>query len=225
MALMGALLLLPAAAAAEEAPRVKTLKGREEATITVTSGRLQIVQKLSRTRVDLQISEGPDTVKFSGTLSGRVTLERAGTRHAFAMRAATPADEAIVARLLGGSTALKSFDGLMNSAWGRTAKPAAAFRASHALLAVFRGDAQPTLALVTAMSRPQPTLMPARRDGPNACWEAYTHDVLRYTYDLEGCVAEARDSWFPLHLAWCSYEYNIKTSLAFWWMLDCYGLL
>ena len=75
------------------------------------------------------------------------------------------------------------------------------------------------------MASPKVSLIPVRRDGPSDCWDPYARDVVQYTYDLEACVAEARDSWLPWALGWCAYEYDIKTSLAFMWLLNCYSLL
>jgi hypothetical protein len=224
LVLSAALLALPALAAAQSEPRVSATKGQQQTTITLQSGRLHVMQTLGAELVDLRVTDGSDTVRFTGDLAGRVTLQRGGKRHTLSVRNATASDQAVLAALLAGSTALRAFDGVMETEWGRSAKPAAPFRSARALVAIFRGDYKPTV-VVAAMASPPVSMIPVRRDGPDACWTAYTHTVVRYTYDLESCVAEARDSWNPFHLAWCAYEYDIKTSLAFAWMLDCYGLL
>lgn len=223
--LSAAILATHASALAQEAPRVKGTRDAKGATISLESGRLRVVQTLTRDTLSLQITEGREVVRFTGDLTGKVVVERGGRRHGFSVRSGGAADQAAVLNLLAGSEALRSFDAVMNTTWGRSAKPAAAFRSAHAMLGLFRGDYQPTTMLAASARQPQVSIVPARRDGPDACWSAYTHDVLGYTYDLEACVAEARDSWFPLHLGWCAYEYNIKTSLAFAWMLDCYSLI
>jgi hypothetical protein len=186
---------------------------------------LKVTETLTSNTLDLRLTEGSDTVQFTGDLAGRVTVQREGQQKSLAVRTATESDQTAVLNLLAGSTALRSFDALMDTAWGRSAKPAAPFRSARALLALFRGDYAPTAAVVASMTSPRVSVMPVRRDGPDACWSAYSHDVLKYTYDLEGCVAEARDSYFPLALGWCAYEYDLKTGLAFVWLLNCYSLL
>lgn len=223
--LLMALVAAPADVSAQNEPRVRASKSPKQATISLQAGQLHVVQRLTRDAFDLHLTEGGDTVRFTGDLGGNVTVQRGTTQHGFSMRTAGPADQARLLALLAGSTALGRFDEVMNTAWGRSAKPAAVFRSAHSLLAVLRGNAQPVAALVAAVATPKVTLVPARRDGPDACWSAYSHDVLRYTYDLESCIEESRSSFFPLHLGWCAYEYNIKTSLAFVWMLDCYSVL
>jgi hypothetical protein len=149
-----------------------------------------------------------------------------GVRHAFSLRSGTEADQTAVIALLAQSTAIKSFDSVMRSAWATSAKPAVVFRAAHSLIGALRGQDRAVAALFrTGVATPRASIVPVRRDGPAACWDSYTRDVIRYTFELEGCIDEADDSIFPLHLAWCAYEYNIKTSLALMWLLDCSGAL
>jgi hypothetical protein len=225
LVLSAALLSVPALAGAQGVPRVKAAKDQQQTTISLQAGQLKVVETLTRDAIDIQLIQDNDVVRFSGDLAGRVTVQRGTRRHSLSVRTATPGDEAAVASLLAGSAALRSFDIVMDTPWGRSARPAAPFRSARALVALFRGNFEPTVAVVSSVASPKVSLAPVRRDGPDACWTAYTHTVVQYTYDLESCVAEARDSWFPLHLGWCAYEYDIKTSLAFAWMLDCYGLL
>jgi hypothetical protein len=225
LVLSAAFLTFPAVAGAQGEPRVKAAKDEQQTTISLQAGQLQVIEKLTRNTIDLELTEGKDTVRFRGDLAGRVTVQRGTRQHALSVRTATPSDQAAVASLLAGSAALRSFDAVMETSWGRSGRPAAVFRSARALVALFRGNLEPTVAIVSSVASPKVSLLPVRRDGPDACWTSYTHTVVQYTYDLESCVAEARDSWFPLHLGWCAYEYDIKTSLAFAWMLDCYGLL
>ena len=221
---MGTLLIAwPDWAAAQE-PQVKATRDKEGATITLSAGTLRVVQKLTADAFDLHLADKGDAVRLTGNLAGRVSVQRGGRRHTFSMRSAGAADRTAVLSLLDRSTALRDFDTVMKSAWATTQR-AAVFRSANALLALFRGNYQPTTTLVASMASPAFGVTQVRRDGPNACWSAYAHDVVQYTYDLEACVAEARDSWVPWSLGWCAYEYDIKTSLAFVWLLDCYSLI
>jgi hypothetical protein len=215
---------LPGSAAAQADPQVKSTRQKGGATITLSSGTLRVVQKLTTDAFDLRVVDARDEFRITGNLAGHVSVQRGVRRHAFSMRTAGAADRAAILALLDGSPALRAFDQVMTSTWAKT-KQAAVFRSADALIALFRGSYQPTVALVASMAAPAAGVVPVRRDGPDACWSAYSHDVVGYTYDLEACVAEARDSWLPWALGWCAYEYDLKTSLAFVWMLDCYSLI
>lgn len=219
-----ALIATPVATAAQSVPEVKATRQKTGATITLKAGRLQVVQRLGADAFDLRLTDKGDDVRLTGNLAGRVSVQRGARRHAFSMRTAGAADQAAIQALLADSTALRGFDAVMNTPWARTQR-AVAFRSANAMLALFRGDYRPTTALVASVATRKEGIVPVRRDGPDACWSAYSHDVVRYTYDLEACVAEARDSWIPWALGWCAYEYDLKASLAFVWMLDCYSLI
>jgi hypothetical protein len=211
-------------ARAEGQPQVAAKRQGAQATITLRADALSVVQTLTRDRVVVRLIAGADLIEVSGDLNGRVTVQRAGQRHVFSVRTATAADAAAVSELLNASPAVQQFDRLMQSSWAQSARTATPFRSAHALLAVFRGDRQPILSLATTPATPASSITFVRRRGPDACWSAYSRDVVQYTYDLEACVEEARHSWWLGHLAWCAYEYNIKTGLAMVWLLDCYGV-
>jgi len=212
-------------AVAQSVPRVTGSRTNDRATLSLQSGTLQVIQQFTRDGFSLQLTDRGETVRFTGNLAGEVSIRRGGRQHGFSIRRPAPADQAAVEAVLIGSRTLPAFDRVMETPWAK-APVAAAFRSAHALVGVLRADQRPlaTVASMAAASSP-PQIVRARADGPDVCWSSYTRDVLQYTYDLEGCVAEARDSWFPLALGWCAYEYNIKTSLAAMWALDCYGLL
>jgi hypothetical protein len=80
--------------------------------------------------------------------------------------------------------------------------------------------------MAAAASMPQASIVPARqRLSPSQCWDTYSRDVVKFTYDLQSCLASLSGNWWnPLHTAWCAYEYNLKSSLAGIWLLDCYGV-
>jgi hypothetical protein len=209
---------------AEERPQVSAERQGTHATITLRAGALHVVQTLTRDSIKLRLSSGGDLVEFRGDLAGRVTVQRGNQRHAFRVRTAGAADAAALVQMLNASPAVQQFDRVMQSDWASTTRAATPFRSAHVLLAVFRGDRQPTLALVTTPATSTSSITLVRSGGPDACWSAYSRDVVQYTYDMEACVDEARNSWWLGHLAWCAYEYNIKTSLAMLWLLDCYGV-
>jgi hypothetical protein len=98
---------------------------------------------------------------------------------------------------------------------------------ANAMIHAISGDTRATGAMVVqAMARPAMAFRPvAQRSRADECWDGYTRSVLRYTYEYEGCVREARDLWWEAwRLAWCAYEYDLKATLAGFWLLDCNGI-
>ena len=218
------LALLPTFAAAEPAPRVKLSRDRQQATITLKAGRLAVTQTLTRQSFALTVAENSDTVRITGNLAGDVTVERGPQRQAFSMRTAAASELSAVAALLAGSSALRSFEAVMRSEWAGRATVAGPFRAAQSMVALFRGDHEPVIALMSSVATPAPAFIPVRDSGPRACWLTYARDVVQYTYDLESCLQEAANSWWLGHAAWCAYEYDLKATLALFWLADCSGL-
>jgi hypothetical protein len=218
--------VVPAQASVGE-PDVRTWRDGDRATITLRSGALRITQMLTRSALRLEIAHDRDVLRLSGDLEGRVSVERNGQRLAFAMRTATADDHAALNTMVTPSTALQSFDALLASAWGRTAPAARLFVSAREVLRVLQGDSKDAVArMMTPPPTASATLMLARqRLSPAQCWDTYARDVTKFTYDLQSCLAQVNANWWnPLHVAWCSYEYNLKSSLAAIWLLDCYGV-
>jgi hypothetical protein len=221
-----ALSFIPVLATAQGEPRVQASRTYQKASMTLQAGTLRVTQTMTRKGFELQVTEGKDRVRFTGDVHGNVSVQRGDVSHAFSLRTGTDADQAAVIALVSSSTAIKSFDAVMRGNWAASAKSAVVFRAAHSLIGALRGQDRVMASLFrTGGTAPNASIVPVRRDGPAACWDSYTRDVIRYTFELEGCIDEADDSIFPLHLAWCAYEYNIKASLAFMWLLDCSGAL
>jgi hypothetical protein len=221
-----ALSFTPILAMAQGAPRVRASRTHQQASISLQAGALRVTQTMTRKAFELQLTDGKDRVRFTGDVNGNVSVQRGDVSRAFSLRTGSSADQAAVIALLTESTAVRSFDSVMRSGWAASAKSAVLFRAAHSMLGALRGSDRPVAALFrNGAPAANASIIPVRRDGPAACWDAYSRDVIRYTFDLEGCIDEADDSINPLHLAWCAYEYNIKTSLALIWLLDCSGVL
>ena len=223
MAALAALLVVPGVVKAEPtAPRVNTTRTRDGATMTVREGGLMVSQSVTRQSFTLTVQQGADRVRITGDTGGRVSLSRRGRSHAFVVSTATAADAAKIAALVTGSAALGAFDALMASSWARRTE-AAPFVSAHAIVALLRSDVQPTRALVQrARAAAGPRLIAAQFTA-SQCWRSYERDVIGYTYELESCLEEASYSLNPLRTMWCSYSYNLQTTLAFIWLLDCSG--
>jgi hypothetical protein len=211
------------------APDIKaTREGRSAATITLRHGALTVTQRLSDTRLDLHVVQGDDSVELSADLAGRVAIARADARRAFEVRRATRDDQAAFKNIVSESSALSAFETMMQSSWART-DAAAPFRSTRELIRVLQGDYNAVdymAATRVTPATPMASIVFARqRLSPSQCWDTYAQDVVKFTYDLQSCLSQVIGNWWnPLHTAWCSYEYNLKSSLASIWLLDCYGV-
>ena len=227
--LMGVAMLLWAGSAspvmASNDPDIRVVREAGGATITLRAGTLRVTQTLSRAALQIEIAQEDDVMRFAGDLEGRVSIERGGRRHSFLMRTGGREDQMAFNNLANASRALAAFDTLLQSPWGRTAPAARAFSSTRELIRVVQGEA----GTVGQMSAPPPamaSLAPVKqRLSPSQCWDTYARDVTKFTYDLQSCLGAVYANWWnPLHTAWCAYEYNLKSSLAAIWLLDCYGV-
>jgi hypothetical protein len=225
------LLASPALASAAE-PEIKTLRNGERATITLRDGGLTVIQRVTRTAVNLELVHADDIVQFSGDLDGRVAFVRGSKSRAYAVRTAIGDDRTATNALLAGSAALAAFDALLQSPWAQTAEAAVLFKSTREVIRVLQGEpgiadllaARPAMA--PAVASPVASIVPVRqRMTPSQCWDSYARDVIHFTYELQSCLNSASYSWWnPLATGWCAYEYNLKSSLASIWLLDCYGV-
>ena len=210
-------------------PHLKTSRSGDQATITLRAGGLTVTQTLTPSAALLRVEVDGDAVQFAGDLDGRVTLERGRTRRTFMVRTASSEDKASVQAMLADSPALRAFDRLLQSAWARTAESATPFKTTRAALRALEGDNQVGNQLVNAVSSTGPTTASLgrvrQRLSPSQCWDTYAKDVVHFTYELQSCLGSVGAQWWnPFATAWCAYEYNLKSSLASVWLLDCYGV-
>ena len=214
----------PAVAIASD-PEIKIVRDGSRAIVTVQAGTFTLMQTLTRTAVDLRLAEGADILRLSADLDGRVVVTRGHQKRVFTMQSATSEDQASLGAMLSDSPALAAFDRLLQSSWGQTSK-AALFTSTREVLRVLQGDYRSDT--VTAAARPvtpSMTLLRVGQRSPSQCWDTYARDVIHFTYELQSCLNSASYQWWnPLATAWCSYEYNLKSSLSAVWLLDCYGV-
>jgi hypothetical protein len=227
MAMVAAMTVAPDVSQAQtsaDRPRLEITRGDGRVTISARARDLTVTQTLRPVGFDLRIVLGRDLVRVNGDTAGRVRVERTGRSLALSMAGATVEQAAEVRSLLAGSTALAAFDALVASEWARTTREAVVFHSAHAIVALLRGDQRPLQAFVRRVKAGREVrLIAIGQMTAHECWRSYERDVLRYTYELEICLADASNSLNPLTSAWCAYEYNLKTTLAFIWLLDCSG--
>jgi hypothetical protein len=213
-----------AAAQSAEVPRVAVTRRADRVTITARTSALRVSETVTRAGFELTLSDGRDAAAIAGDAAGRVSVRRGGRTLQLSLRQGSAAEVEAVRRLLGGSSAVAAFGRLLQSPWGRTSKEALAFASAHAIATLLQGERAPLTAIVQRLRVSQePQIVRVRQMTASMCWRSYERDVLMYTYELENCIAQASNSLNPLSSAWCSYEYNLKATLAFVWLLDCSG--
>ena len=214
------------ATAGPQAPELTTRRENGGATVTLTAGALTVTQTLTRSSVALKLVHLGDVLHFSGDLDGRVVVMRGGRQRAFSLRSALREDQEVLNDILSGSPALAAFDALLDSPWARTAETAAVFRSTREVIRVVQGDESAVMQMASRRPLATTAIIPARqRLSPSQCWNTYSRDVIHFTYELQSCLNSASYAWWnPLATAWCAYEYNLKSSLASVWLLDCYGV-
>lgn len=207
-------------------PEIKSTRQRDGATVTLQAGPLQVTQMLTSTAVKLRLTLAEDVLDFSADLAGNVSVARGDVRRGFSVRTATADDLVVLRRVIANSAALDAFDALLQSAWADSAEPAVIFRSTREVLRVLQGDQRSSESRVAVRPAPQASIVRVRqRLSPSQCWETYNKDVVYFTYQLQGCLSSVSSQWWnPLATAWCAYEYNLKSSLAAVWLLDCYGV-
>jgi hypothetical protein len=206
-------------------PEVKIERDDERALVTLKAATFTLMETLTRSGVELRLEEGTDVVQFSADLEGQVVVTRGHRKRAFGLRSATFEDRAALVAMLAESPALAAFDRLLQSTWARSPR-ASLFTSTREILRVLEGD-YTSVAQMMPVRRfeTSASLRRVAQRSPSECWDTYARDVIHFTYELQSCLNSASYQWWnPFATAWCAYEYNLKSSLASVWLLDCYGV-
>jgi hypothetical protein len=213
--------------AGPDAPAISVARASGKATLVVKAGDLRFEETLTPSTFDLSVVLGNDMVRLSGNQTGDIEVTRARRTYKTSMTTASPAQLGVVRGILGDSPALRALQAVVDEARVAGGRYAGLLHSANALLRIVQGDPRATGDLVVLAMAQQPggfrTI--AQRQRADDCWDGYARAVLRYTYEYEACVREARDRWWEVYrLAWCAYEYDLKATLAGFWLLDCSGL-
>jgi hypothetical protein len=214
------------AVAGQAVPSFSVSREAGKARLTVTAGDLRFEETLTPVTFDIKIVGDGDIVRLAGDKSGDVEISRGQRTYKVRMAAVTEAELRTVRAMLAGSEALRQLEVVTADARAQGSKYASLLQSANALLRIVQGDARATGELVVQAMAQQPIGVRAiaQRSRADDCWDGYTRAVLRYTYEYEGCVREAQDRWWEVYrLAWCAYEYDLKATLAGFWLLDCSG--
>jgi hypothetical protein len=220
--------IMPSVVTAEPvaAPRIGVTRGDGRVVISLSADSLAVTQTLTARSFDLRVVFPGDAARITGDADGKIRVERGRRSMSFELRSATPDDAERVRAMLGDSLALTHFDRLMASGWAASRREAQVFVGTHAILGLLRGDMAPTSALVERASLDaQPRLITVQGGlSASECWRSYERDMVYYVWELRACIDEASNSYNPLATAFCGYTFDLKATLAFFWLLDCHGL-
>ena len=59
------------------------------------------------------------------------------------------------------------------------------------------------------------------RENPQACWAEYAYSVERYLTEFQVCIEDWW--WNPYVKTACTFEWAIKSELAWFWVITCSG--
>lgn len=221
------LCVLSGTAAAQRAVEYSVSRDADKATLTVTSGDFRFEETLSPTTFAFTLARGGDIVRVAGDQRGLVKVRRGERVETVNMALASLEDLRRVRGVFGDSSTIRELQEVSDASRMSKSAYAPLLQRANAMIHAISGDTRATGAMVVqAMARPVMAFRPvAQRGRADECWDGYTRAVLRYTYEYEGCVREARDLWWEVwRLAWCAYEYDLKATLAGFWLLDCNGI-
>jgi hypothetical protein len=226
LATAGFVLTLSTSATAQPAPQYAVSRQGDKARLTMRSGEFRFEQVLSPTAFAFTIESGRDRVQIVGDHRGELRVLRGDVTRALNMAIASDEQLRELRAWLDDSIALRELGRVASEERQAKSRYAAFVENAHALVRTLQGDLRATGDLIVQrMARRSAgfqTVAQSRR--ADECWDGYSRSVLRYTYELEACVNEARSRFNPIITAWCGYEYNIKATLAGYWLLDCNGI-
>ena len=174
----------------------------------------------------IRVEAPGDTVQFETDMSGAATLRRNGKERRLLMSTPDGERAAQARQITTGSQAMSALDTLALSLVPSERPEARSLLTSYALVHAVSG----TLAPVPPLSSPAPPLAPREgvqlvkamsREGPEACWAEYAYSVERYLTQFETCL---QDWWWnPYVKTACTFEWAIKSELAWFWVITCSG--
>ena len=221
------LLTLSTTAKAQQVPEYSVSRLQNKATLTMRSGDFRFEEVLSPTAFAFTIAYGGDRVQIAGDDRGALSVARGDRTHTLNMTVVDAGQLRELRVSLGRSPALRELERVAQAERAAESKYATFLLNAHALLSTVQGEMRATGDFIArAMGQRAGGFKTVAERGSvraDDCWDGYVRSVLRYTYELEVCIGEARSRFNPILTAWCGYEYNLKATLAGYRLLDCAG--
>jgi hypothetical protein len=199
-----------------------------ESTVVAEGLGVRVTKRIGPEIVKIRIEVAKDAVDLEANSKGHVRLSRRGRTVTLNMAARDQKMIAEARRMTEGSSALKSFDALITALEGDSRLVAQSMLTTWGLLNAVRGN---DAALLSIANRVRPAaagkgpFTPVRftldREGPTQCWQEYAYSVFIYYAEFAECLVDY--AWIPGMAAVCSFEWAVKSELAWFWLIACSG--
>lgn len=202
----------------------------KESTVVAEGAGVRVTKRIGPETVKIRIETAKDIVDLDAVAGGEVRLSRRGKTVAMSLarRDQKLIDQA--RRMTEGSPALTSFDAMIVTLEGDDRAVATAMRTTWALMHALRGDDQAAMSLARRLKQNAQNasaaftpvrFMSAREETPIVCWAEYATTVYGYYMEYAQCLIDY--AWIPGGAAVCSFEWLVKTELAWFWVIGCSG--
>jgi hypothetical protein len=199
-----------------------------ESTVVAEGLGVRVTKRIGPEIVKIRIEVAKDVVDVEASAKGSVRLSRRGKSLVMTMSARNQTLIAEARRMTDGSIALKSFDALMTVLDGDSRPVAQSMWATWGLVNVLRGNDAAATSVAARFKAVvgKGTFTPVkavieREEGPAACWVEYSATVLQNYYDYSTCLVDY--GWIPGAAQACTFEWLIKSELAWFWLIECDG--
>ena len=199
----------------------------KESTVVAEGLGVRVTKRVGPETVKIRIEVAKDIVDVAASATGSVTLSRRGKTVTINARARDQKLTSQARRMTEGSPALKSFDALIETLADDNRAVATSMRATWALVHALRGSDEQATALARrlAATRRGPIAPVAwtieKEEMPIVCWAEYASTVYSYYIEYTQCLLDY--AWIPGMQAVCSFEWLVKSELAWFWVIGCSG--
>lgn len=210
-------------------PDVKfTLGGSaSESTVVAEGLGVRVTKRIGPETVKIRIESATDVVSVDAVAGGSVRLARRGKSVTIKMAARDQEMTGQARRMTEGSPALRLFDALIAALDRDDRAVATSMRTTWALVHALRGNDAAAESLARRVKKQaQANFTPARfglsrEETPVVCWGEYAVTVYGYYMEYAQCLLDY--AWVPGGAAVCSFEWLVKTELAWFWVIGCSG--
>jgi len=200
-----------------------------ESTVVAEGLGVRVTKRIGPEIVKIRFEVAKDVVDLEANAKGLVKLARHGRSVVINMAARDQKQIAAARRVTDGSAALKSFDALIVALEGDSRLVAQSMLTTWGLVNVLRGNDAVVLSIANrfkAAGAARGPFTPVRftfdrEEGPTQCWQEYAYSVFVYYAEFAQCLVDY--AWIPGMAAVCSFEWTVKSELAWFWVIACSG--
>lgn len=200
----------------------------KESTVVAEGLGVRVTKRIGPEVVKIRIEVAKDAVDLQADAKGQVRLSRQGRAVVLNMSARDQKLIAEARRMTEGSSALKSFDALIAALDGDSRAVAQSMLTTWGLVNALRGNDAAVLSVARRFKAPASTgpftpmsFTREREEDPDACWGQYESTINRYYGDFSACLVDY--GWIPMGAQACTFEWLVKSELAWFSLLACDG--